>query len=91
MRELIKTLEDLHKDFALGGNERARQKHLDRGKMLVRDRITALTDPGTPFLELSALAGHDLYPNEKVPGGGVVAGIGTVEGVQCMIVANDST
>lgn len=48
-------------------------------------------DPGTPFLELSALAGHEVYPGEEVPCGGIVTGIGTVEGVICMIVANDST
>lgn len=54
-------------------------------------RITALVDPGTPFLELSALAGHEVYPGEDVPAGAIVTGIGTVEGVTCMIVANDST
>ncbi|KAK6434862.1 Methylcrotonoyl-CoA carboxylase beta chain, mitochondrial [Oleoguttula sp. CCFEE 5521] len=59
--------------------------------MLVRDRITALIDPGTSFLELSALAAHDMYGNEDVPAAGMVTGIGTVEGVMCMIVANDST
>ena len=59
--------------------------------MLVRDRVTALIDPGTSFLELSALAGHELYPGEEVPGAGIVTGIGTVEGVMCMIIANDST
>lgn len=91
MGELTNELVSLHTKAAQGGPERARQKHLDRGKMLVRDRITALIDPGTSFLELSPLAGHELYPGEDVPGGGVVAGIGTVEGVMCMIVANDST
>lgn len=54
-------------------------------------RITALVDLGTPFLELSALAGHEMYPGEDVPAGGIVTGVGTVMGVQCMIVANDST
>ena len=91
MGELTTRLVDLHAKAALGGSEKARQKHIDRGKMLVRDRITALIDPGTSFLELSALAGHEMYPGEDVPGGGVVAGIGTVEGVMCMIIGNDST
>ena len=91
MNELTGELVALHAKAAQGGSEKARQKHIDRGKMLVRDRITALIDPGTSFLELSPLAGHELYPGEDVPGGGVVAGIGTVEGVMCMIVANDST
>ena len=59
--------------------------------MLVRDRVTALIDPGTSFLELSSLAGHELYDGEEVPGAGMVTGIGTVEGVMCMIIANDST
>lgn len=54
-------------------------------------RITALIDPGSPFLELSAMAGHEVYPGEDVPAGGIITGVGTVEGVQCMIVANDST
>ena len=60
--------------------------------MLTRpSRITALIDPGTPFLELSALAGHQMYPDENVAAGGIITGIGTVEGVMCMVVANDST
>ena len=54
-------------------------------------RVTALTDVGSPFLELSALAGHEVYPGEDVPAGGIITGVGSVQGVQCMIVANDST
>lgn len=54
-------------------------------------RIAALVDPGTPFLELSALAGHEVYPEEDVAAGGIVTGIGSVEGVLCVVVANDST
>ena len=84
-------LTELHAQVAKGGPEKARQKHLERRKMLVRDRITALVDPGSSFLELSALAGHDLYPGDDVAAGGIVTGIGSVEGVTCMIVANDST
>ena len=59
--------------------------------MLARDRITALLDPGTPFMELSWLAGYQVYPGEDVPAGGILTGVGTVSGVTCMIVANDST
>ncbi|KAI4087791.1 MAG: hypothetical protein LQ344_006547 [Seirophora lacunosa] len=88
---LISQMQDLHRKIEKGGSDKAREKHVGRGKMLVRDRITALLDPGTPFLELSALAGHEVYPGEDVPAGGIVTGVGTVEGVQCMIVANDST
>lgn len=91
MGELTSRVAALHAEAAQGGPEKARKKHLERGKMLVRDRITALIDPGTSFLELSALAAHELYPGEDVPGGGIVTGIGTVEGVMCMIIANDST
>lgn len=54
-------------------------------------RVTALLDPGAPFLELSPLAGHELYPGEDVPAGGIITGVGSVQGVNCMIVANDST
>lgn len=90
MGELTSRLNDLHGRAAQGGPEKARKKHLDQGKMLVRDRIAALVDPGTSLMELSALAGYDMYPDD-VPAGGIVTGIGTVEGVNCMIVANDST
>ncbi|KAL8648543.1 MAG: hypothetical protein Q9226_005951, partial [Calogaya cf. arnoldii] len=88
---IMSQMEDLHREIEKGGTEKAREKHLAKGKMLVRDRITALIDPGTPFLELSALAGHEVYPGEDVPAGGIVTGVGTVMGVQCMIVGNDST
>ena len=91
MGELTNRLTTLHAEAAQGGTEKARQRHVDRGKMLVRDRVTALIDPGTSFLELSALAGHELYSGEDVPGAALVTGIGTVEGVMCMIIANDST
>jgi 3-methylcrotonyl-CoA carboxylase beta subunit len=80
----------LHQKISQGGPEKARKKHIERGKMLARDRVTALVDPGTPFMELSPLAAHEVYEDE-VPAAGVIAGIGTVEGVTCMIVANDAT
>jgi 3-methylcrotonyl-CoA carboxylase beta subunit len=89
--ELTKKIAQLHEKAAEGGSQKAREKHVQRGKMLVRDRVTALIDPGTSFLELSALAGHGVYEGEDVPAAGMVTGIGTVEGVMCMIVANDST
>ncbi|KAF4547410.1 Hypothetical protein D9617_43g040260 [Elsinoe fawcettii] len=91
MKDLCHRFEFLHKEAAMGGPEKAREKHVQRGKMLVRDRITALVDPGTNFLELSALAAHSVYPGEDTPGAGIVTGIGTVSGTLCMIVANDST
>jgi len=91
MHLLTDKIASLHADVARGGPEKARQKHLERGKMLVRDRITALIDPGSSFLELSALAGYELYEGEDVPAGGLITGVGSVEGVMCMVVANDST
>ncbi|KAF2224169.1 carboxyl transferase [Elsinoe ampelina] len=91
MKDLCHKFEFLHQEAAMGGPEKAREKHIQKGKMLVRDRITALIDPGTNFLELSALAGHSVYPGEDTPGAGIVTGIGTVSGTLCMIVANDST
>lgn len=91
MKELVDRMASLHKTIAQGGPQKAKEKHVARGKMLPRDRVTALIDPGTSFLELSPLAGHDVYPGEDVPAGGIITGIGQVEGVTCMIVANDST
>lgn len=91
MGAVLSKLTQLHDKIFDGGPQKAREKHIARGKMLPRDRITALIDPGTSFLELAWLAGHELYPGEDVPAGGILAGIGTVEGVNCMIVANDST
>jgi len=73
-----------------GGGAAARDRHTSRGKLLPRDRVAALIDPGSPFLELSQLAAHGLYGNE-VPAAGIVTGIGRVSGRECVIVANDAT
>lgn len=73
-----------------GGSEAARQKHTDRGKLLVRDRVDRLLDPGSPFLELSPLAAYDMYGG-GVPSAGVVTGIGRVQGREVVVVANDAT
>ena len=79
----------------LGGGEAARAKHTARGKLLPRDRVQMLLDPGTPFLELSPLAAMGMYPDrdgsDSAPCAGVIAGIGRVSGVDCMIVCNDAT
>ncbi|KAI4633664.1 uncharacterized protein J4E87_000828 [Alternaria ethzedia] len=91
MDEATENLVNLHTKIAQGGPQKARDKHIQRGKMLVRDRISALIDPGTPFLELSQMAGYNMYGEDDVPAGGIVTGIGTVNGVQCMVVANDAT
>jgi 3-methylcrotonyl-CoA carboxylase beta subunit len=63
-----------------GGGERARRRHTSKGKLLVRDRVNRLLDPGSPFLELSQLAGHDMYGDDIVPAGGIVTGIGRIAG-----------
>ncbi|HVF84234.1 MAG TPA: carboxyl transferase domain-containing protein [Sphingomicrobium sp.] len=75
---------------ALGGNEQSRQRHVSRGKLLPRERVERLLDPGSPFLEIGQLAACDLYEGE-VPGAGMIAGIGRVSGRQVMIAANDAT
>jgi 3-methylcrotonyl-CoA carboxylase beta subunit len=75
---------------ALGGPERARERHVSRGKLLPRDRVDGLLDPGSPFLELAPLAADGMYDDE-CPGAGLIAGIGRVSGRECMIVANDAT
>lgn len=91
MGQVMANLEELTRNIHNGGPPKAREKHLARKKMLPRDRITALIDPGTSFLELSTLAGHEVYPGENVPAGGIITGVGVIEGVTCMVVANDST
>lgn len=90
MKALVSELRDKTARVAQGGTEEARAKHLGRGKLLVRDRVDHLLDPGAPFLELSPLAAHGMYGDE-VPSAGVVTGIGRVKGVECIIVANDAT
>ena len=75
---------------ALGGPERARERHVRRGKLLPRDRVNGLLDPGSPFLELAPLAADGMYDDE-CPGAGMIAGVGRVSGRECMIVANDAT
>lgn len=90
MRQLVDDLRSKLEQTSLGGNERSRARHIARGKLLARDRIDLLLDPGSPFLEVGAMAAHGLYGDE-VPSAGVVAGIGRISGQECMIVANDAT
>jgi 3-methylcrotonyl-CoA carboxylase beta subunit len=77
-------------ETGLGGPERSRAKHTERGKLLPRERLRALLDPGSPFLEISPLAANGLY-DDAAPGAGVIAGIGRVSGTECLVVANDAT
>jgi propionyl-CoA carboxylase len=89
-RQRTADLAELLGKVRLGGSEKSRQRQLSQDKMLVRDRIENLLDPGAPFLELSPLAAHELYP-DQVPAAGLVTGIGQIHGRQVMIVANDAT
>ncbi len=90
MLALVRDLRDKVESVKQGGGEKARERHLSRGKLLPRDRVRNLLDPGAPFLELSQLAAYGLYKNE-VPAAGIITGVGRVSGRECMIVANDAT
>ncbi len=90
LRALVADLRDKAAEVSLGGGEGARAKHTARGKLLPRDRVNHLLDPGTPFLEVGQLAAFGMYDNDA-PSAGVITGIGRVKGVECMIVANDAT
>ena len=90
MRALVDDLRLQLEKVAQGGGEAARAKHTARGKLLPRERVLNLLDPGTPFLELAPLAALNLYNNDA-PGAGLIAGIGRVSGVDCMVVCNDAT
>jgi len=90
MLEQVEQLRSLLGRVSEGGGEKAQQRHVSRGKLLVRDRINALLDSGSAFLEVAPLAAYEVY-GEDVAAAGVVAGIGRVEGVECMVIANDAT
>ena len=95
MRELVDELRERLATARQGGSESARRKHTDRGKLLVRDRVDRLLDPGSPFLELSPLAAYGMYGPDgedfAVPSAGIVTGIGRISGRDCVVVANDAT
>ncbi len=90
MQALVEDLRARCAHIAQGGGEAARAKHVARGKLLPRDRVQQLLDPGTPFLEIAPLAALNMYDN-AAPGAGLIAGIGRVAGVDCMVVCNDAT
>jgi len=91
MKALVDELKTHVSRIVLGGDSRARERHTARGKLLARDRIDQLLDPGSPFLEFSQLAAYNVYGKEEVPCAGIVTGVGRVSGVECVIVANDAT
>jgi 3-methylcrotonyl-CoA carboxylase beta subunit len=95
MRALVDDLAVRITKVAQGGGDAARAKHTARGKLLPRDRVQMLLDPGTPFLEIAPLAALAMYPDrdgtDSAPGAGLIAGIGRISGVDCMVVCNDAT
>jgi 3-methylcrotonyl-CoA carboxylase beta subunit len=90
MRALTAELQARRAEAALGGPQKSRERHVGRGKLLPRDRVMNLIDPGSPFLELSALAANGLY-DDAIHGASLITGIGRIEGRECMVVCNDST
>ncbi len=90
MTALVEDLRQQVQTVKEGGGQRSRARHLGRGKLLPRERIRRLLDPGSPFLELSQLAAHGMYGGE-VPSAGIITGIGRVMGRECVVVANDAT
>ena len=90
MRSIVADLKAKVARAALGGGDKARDKHVAKGKLLPRERIDLLLDPGAPFLELSQLAAFGMY-NDDAPGAGVITGVGRISGIDCLIVANDAT
>src|ERR1700761_5326223 len=90
MGKLVGELKDKMATAALGGDEKSRKRHSDRGKLLPRERVERLLDPGSPFLELSPLAANGMYDGD-IHAAGIITGIGRVEGRECVIVSNDAT
>jgi 3-methylcrotonyl-CoA carboxylase beta subunit len=90
MHALVSDLRDKVAGIEQGGGERARERHLSRGKLLPRDRIDTLIDDGSPFLEFSQFAGWEMY-EDTIPAGGILTGIGRVSGRECVLVVNDAT
>src|ERR1700704_5305883 len=86
-------VEDLRGKVALitqGGGAKARERHIARGKLLPRERVAALIDPGTPFLEFSQLAAYEVYV-DSIPAAGLISGVGRIGGQECVVIANDAT
>lgn len=90
MKSALDNVEDIAQRTMLGGPQKSRERHESRGKLLPRDRVSRLLDPGSPFMEVGLFAAHDNYDN-AAPSAGVISGIGRVEGQDCMIICNDAT
>lgn len=85
MRKMVDDLREQTSKISLGGDENARSKHVARGKLLPRDRVNQLLDPGAPFLEVGQMAAYRMY-GDDAPAAGVIAGIGRIQGQECMVV-----
>src|SRR5581483_5474518 len=90
MRAVVDDLREKAAAIALGGDAASRERHQRRGKLLPRERVRLLLDPGSPFLELSQFAAYEMYDG-AVPAAGIVTGIGRISGRECVVVANDAT
>ncbi|KAJ7284070.1 carboxyl transferase [Mycena rebaudengoi] len=91
MDALVADLEAKTAEARLGGGAKAAERFRSKGKKLPRERLNLLLDPHTPFLELSPLAAHDVYPGQPIPGAGLITGIGRISGRECMVIVNDAT
>jgi len=91
MFEIVKDLQSKVAQIKLGGSEKSREKHLSRGKLLPRDRIDALIDEGSAFLEIGQFAGYQMYGEDNIAAGGLICGIGRINDIECLIIANDAT
>lgn len=91
MQKLVNDLRQIIEKIENGGDEIAKKRHKEKGKMLARERVNALMDAGSAFVELSQLAGYKMYGEEDVPAGGIITGIASVSNQECMIIANDAT
>lgn len=91
MTLLVNQLKEQTARAANGGTAKDIERHTSKGKLLARQRIDLLLDKGSPFLELSPLAGHKLYENLQINAGGIITGIGRIQGTECIVIANDAT
>src|SRR5438105_15493938 len=90
MQSLVEDLRSKVALIAQGGGAKARERHIARGKLLPRDRVAALIDPGTPFLEFSQFAAYEVYA-ASVPAAGLISGVGRISGQECVVIVNDAT
>ncbi|XP_012541143.1 methylcrotonoyl-CoA carboxylase beta chain, mitochondrial isoform X1 [Monomorium pharaonis] len=91
MKNLVDQLKNTVEKIVEGGGHKAKDRHVSKGKLLPRERINTLLDKNSPFLEFSQLAGYEMYGKDEVPAGGLITGIGRIEGTECMVITNDAT